>query len=65
MLVSRYVWHEGHCTGICPDGYFILQDECSPCDDLCAKCENRDTCLLCKNGYLLHFGKCYPLCPLG
>ncbi|KAG8193100.1 hypothetical protein JTE90_013860 [Oedothorax gibbosus] len=62
---AGYVWHEKHCTGICPDGYFILQDECSPCDEQCSKCDNRDKCVLCKDGFLLHSEKCYPFCPLG
>ena len=44
------------CVAMCPDGTYIKDKSCMPCDDSCKTCNGPalTECLTCPNGHTFH-----------
>ena len=50
---------EGVCTNVCPDGTFLSDKACLPCDNSCQTCLGAATfCKACTSGFFGYQGKC-------
>ena len=55
-----FFFADGNCVKVCPLGFFLSNNKCEKCNDLCGNCINRaDNCISCKLGFYINNQNCF------